>query len=448
MASKKKDAEPVKVTVAPSKNLAKEKTAPKAKKVLAKSDATEVTSAADALALATAPRVGPGFDSGIIIIRARTDVVKIAGLDSPFDEANPLCDHRIHRPWFLDESMVQSIADHGQEEAGEVVERDGVLWANVGRRRLAAMREAEKREPGREFWYFFTLDVKSKTDADIFARRRRSNGQRRNDDALTRALDCERARELYGITLPEFARNEGISEDTQRSELALIRLAPEYQVELELDTLPKIAAIQVAKSGNHAEQRAIVTRLRAAGHFTLEAIRQAKKDLEATRKAADDTEASTIYRDVFNRQGINDPVPAAALPGYVEPNPPVGSIERQVLFGSMHGPVAGLPAALTMAGAVAMGDELRAAFPAVSLFGNSGPAALPQSTPAVNEPATETTGGKNVAWSMTEVRKALAMSKAGVVRMSSELHDALSVLCGELPPEHVTPLHEVLKRIR
>lgn len=390
------------------------------------------------------------YETARILYRALAGVCKIAGLDTPWNDADPLCDYRIYEPWFLDAPMQASLAAEGQEEPGECVVRDGVFFINRGRRREANLREVVKSFPGTERFFYFYIDDKSTTDEALYAAQVRSNGEglRRGDSALTRARKYDRARRLYGWTVPYYAGLEGVHEDTIRSELALLKLPEELQAETIAGRIGKIEAILLGKCGAHDEIRAIYTDLNSRGALSRESIKAAHKAAEATRKALADAEAAGVYGVMFAKAGIDAPVPASALA------PPTGrALAPEAYVAPDESAVTALPPVSLFAPSTIVGDAFAAGVPLGLRLDPSDVGYAFGTAPEAQAPApvnVRAPGKAFVAWTMTEVRKGLALLRSGVldIEASDELAKALEVLTGDRDPASVPVLADIAKRIR
>jgi len=241
---------------------------------------------ADLAAKAAARNVGAGLGlteaTEVKFYRINVKSIVVPGIDYPADMADPLYDTRVHNP--LDPEMTMDIVNNGVRLPVEVVMRGDEFVLSDGRRRIMHGREAELIS-GHAVDVTFSI-VDEKSPAETFLAVRRANAFRVNDDALTLALNCVRARDTFGISIADYARAEGVSDHDMRQKLALTRLAPELIALLKSGDLSHSHGIQLAKcgdlkahpAGDFAAQLRVYKKLTGAKSLTTQNIRREKGD--------------------------------------------------------------------------------------------------------------------------------------------------------------------------
>jgi ParB family transcriptional regulator, chromosome partitioning protein len=189
------------------------------------------------------------------------------------DKAHPLYDERAAMP--LSEHFVASIMEHGILEP-VLIRKNGPLFEVLdGRQRVRGAVEANRRfsEAGSD--KVVLVPVVSRRDDDVDAAKVMiaANEIRQADTPLVRARKAQRLMN-FGATLPEVARQFGITVDTLNENLRLLETAPEVQDAVEKGEVPATAASAVA-SLPREEQKAAMVSIRAQG---LNVTRRTVKD--------------------------------------------------------------------------------------------------------------------------------------------------------------------------
>lgn len=212
--------------------------------------------------------------------------ILIAGIDTPADERDPLCDHRNNLP--LQEELVDAIIEAKSTKRAdgssmfppiEIALRDGKAFVVDGRQRLRAVRAASE-VLGLQLEVEFVQYAGSLEPKALFLAAGTANSGRVDDSPLAQARACDRARRVFGASLPEFAASVGLSEGDMRARMALLKLQPELVVKVESGELPFSVGEQIGKMAPE-EQIPAFNHLVDTNQLTATAARRLKSELKA-----------------------------------------------------------------------------------------------------------------------------------------------------------------------
>lgn len=229
--------------------------------------------------------VGP-VAKGRTTLWGAASAILIAGLDTPADEKDGLCDARNDLP--LNEELVDAIiANKGTKRADgsslfppvEIVLRDGTAFVVDGRQRLKAVRAASE-VLGIPLDVEFVQYQGDTSPKALFLATGTANAGRVDDTPLAQARACDRARRVFGATLTEFATSIGLSEGDMRARMALLKLQPELIAKVESGELPFSVGEQIGKMPPE-EQIPAYNHLVETNQLTATAARRLKSEIKA-----------------------------------------------------------------------------------------------------------------------------------------------------------------------
>ena len=162
-----------------------------------------------------------------------------------------------------------------------------------GRRRTREALEASKLA-GREIMVECFVGDDKGTDAEKFLRVRRANSHRINDTPLAMAIECQRAKRDFGISLVKFAAEMGVPEHNMRMNMCLLKLDMRLQALLDSGEITPTFAIQLSKvSDDGDEQVKAYEELKGKGQATVAGVK-AKLAENAKASPAATPEASSL----------------------------------------------------------------------------------------------------------------------------------------------------------
>lgn len=201
------------------------------------------------------------------------DALTIVGLDTKDGPEHPLYDERIKLP--LDEGLVLNVRAYGVMQSVLVRKNGSLIEVVAGRQRVRAAREANKRLEAEGFQPMrIPCMVRKDRDARALGVMVSENENRREDDAVTRALKAQRMME-HGATEEDVAIAFGMSRQAVKNLLRVLDLAEPVQEMIRGQKLTFSAAITLADL-TRAEQEVEAKNLAEKGVGVVEAKRLAR----------------------------------------------------------------------------------------------------------------------------------------------------------------------------
>jgi len=262
---------------------------------------------------------------------AAPEGIRIAGIDTPVDEADSLYDERNKLP--LTDRFVASVDQLGIADVINIVVRNNEPFALNGRQRLRAAREANRLRVARGATPMRVRVLMSpETDPETqFLMARTLNAFRQYDGPLQIARNFKRAEAHFGTTAEKYAASEDMSVATLRGYITLLDKASPLLLQavdtgaidptkaMQIARLPESeqgAALESAATGTVEETRREVNKKKAAAKGRVASARFNSKEIRAAAVALQKGNLPQMPNDArmllaaLNGEALPDDVPA------------------------------------------------------------------------------------------------------------------------------------------
>lgn len=219
------------------------------------------------------------------------EALTIIGLDTKDGPEHPLYDERVFLP--VEESLVRNIRAYGVLEAVSVRKNGGLVEVIVGRQRVRAAREANRRNEEEGLMPIkVPCFVKRAKDKRVIGVMVSENEHRRDDDAITRANKAQRMLD-FGNTEEEVAIAFGITKASLKNLLSILDLSDKVQKMIADGKVPYSAAITL-RDLPRKEQETKAVEMAEKGVTVTEAKRQRRARKSGTTNGDESTRGRAI----------------------------------------------------------------------------------------------------------------------------------------------------------
>lgn len=249
----------------------------------------------------------------------------VVGIDTEDGLEHALVNHRALRlkAEGPSEEMVESLMADGQLQPILVRKNGSFVEVVLGRNRVLAAREANRRlaAAGQEPMVLRCVQYKNNDDGKITGAVEAENSVRRDDDMLTKAKNAARLVERGKLTKLEIAKKLGMKKvEVLENHLRLLELSPKMQQAIERGVITATAAGTFADMTLEEQEKTVAGIEQSGVQISVPEARRQKKARNAVKKGKTAKEAATrgkgitigVLRKIFDDEEFTGQLDAHA----------------------------------------------------------------------------------------------------------------------------------------